>query len=193
MLWSVYVKNFCTLASSSGRSIVEGVERIMFMAHNTTNSNFSLRTGFTGKLLYDDFVNPQWTPCLSRAGSREAKVRQARRVFSMSINKNKLIESITSRGGFTIVPNEIWSLPITHKAKLVYVFILMQAQKWEPSIRSIGSGVNYGNDAVLQAIKELQRVKMIEIMPRGPGLRNEYYLTPIEEWNFTEVYGNVEQ
>lgn len=111
----------------------------------------------------------------------------------MSINKNKLIESITSRGDFTIVPNELWSLNITHKAKIVYVFILMQSQKWEPSIRCIAAGVNYGNDAVLQAIKELQRVKMIEIMPRGPGLRNEYFLTSIKEWDFSEVYGNVEQ
>ena len=102
----------------------------------------------------------------------------------MSVNKQKIQRDIQGRSGYTKVPNKIWGLKISQKSKIIYVYLISQAESWEPSIRDIALGTGYNSDSVMRAIKELTRCNMVSTVSRGSGLRNEYIFNDLKEWNF---------
>lgn len=100
----------------------------------------------------------------------------------MSVNKSKLSRSIQSRGQYFIGPNEIWSLPLSTKAKITYIFLISQSDSWNPGTREIADAIGMGRDSVTEALAELQEVNMISIIDNGQGMRKTYMVNGIEEW-----------
>jgi hypothetical protein len=109
-------------------------------------------------------------------------------LFDVSVNKNKFTNSIMNRGAWTPVPNEIWEKPITHKAIVVFLYLLSQAEDWQPSIKCIAKGCDCNRKTVMFALEELVAAKMVTITVQGLGLRNEYMLHSVKDWNFDEFY-----
>lgn len=105
----------------------------------------------------------------------------------MSINKSKLTKSIQDRGGYFTGPNEIWTLPISSKAKIVYLYLISQSDTWNPGSREIAAGTSIGRDSVREALKELEFNKMITISEGPHGLRNVYDIAGLKEWDFTST------
>ena len=101
----------------------------------------------------------------------------------MSINKSDLTKSITNRGGFSMVPNDIWTQTISNHAKIVYMYLLAQSEKWNPGSREIATGTSIGRDSVRNALKELEAAKMITISEGPRGLRDIYQFNPLEDWS----------
>lgn len=104
----------------------------------------------------------------------------------MSVNKSKLSRSIQNRGQYFIGPNEIWSLPISSKAKLTYIYLISQSDSWNPGIRVISDAIGIGREGVADALSELEQKKMIEIVDNGTGMRKTYMVNGIEEWILEE-------
>lgn len=101
----------------------------------------------------------------------------------MSINKSALTKSIQDRGNYTTLPNDIWSTPISTKAKIVYIYLLSNREKWAPGTREIASATAIGRDSVKAAIQELEAHSMILVdRPEQAGLRITYVFTAIENW-----------
>jgi len=100
----------------------------------------------------------------------------------MSVNKSKLSRSIQSRGQYFIGPNEIWSLPLSTKAKITYIFLISQSDSWNPGTREIADAIGMGRDSVTEALAELQNRNMISIIDNGHGMRKTYMVNGIEEW-----------
>lgn len=102
----------------------------------------------------------------------------------MSVNKNELNKSISSRGQFSLIPNEIWTLPISMKAKIAYMYLLSQSESWNPGVRGIAEGTSMSVPTVRTALKELEDCHMITVSESAQGLRNIYVFNSIESWNF---------
>jgi hypothetical protein len=111
----------------------------------------------------------------------------------MSVNKSDLTKSIQSRGQYSIVPNEIWNLPLSKHAKIVYIFIISQADTWNPGTRQIAEGTCSSLTTVCNALKELQDHYMLIIDVAPTGLRNVYRITGLSDWCFDTVTGDTTQ
>jgi len=101
----------------------------------------------------------------------------------MSVNKNKLVKSIQTRGGYSIYPNEIWELPISFKAKTMFLYLLGQSDSWNPGMRAISDILGMGRDSITLALQELADSNMLEISKAGQGMRQVYHINGMEEWN----------
>lgn len=104
----------------------------------------------------------------------------------MSVNKSKLTKSIQERGNYSIIPNELWKLPLSVKAKTTYCFLISQSDSWNPGTREIASGTSTSLPTVRKALTELERVKMIVINEGPHGFRNLYEITGTNEWDFSD-------
>jgi hypothetical protein len=105
----------------------------------------------------------------------------------MSVNKTRLSNSILKRGNYAPVPNELWSLKLSIRAKTAYCYLVAQSEDWRPGLRSIAEGISASVNTARAAIKELEDANMIEVEHSPNGLRNIYSFTGIDEWNLKTV------
>ena len=101
----------------------------------------------------------------------------------MSVNKSKLAKSIMDRGQWSPQPNELWSMPISVKAKSAYCYLLAQQDNWNPGLKGIATGISMSINSARAAIKELEDANMISVEQSPNGLRNVYTFTGVDEWN----------
>ncbi len=99
----------------------------------------------------------------------------------MSLCKNQLTESISKRGNFSIIPNEYWELNISMKAKLVYGYIIAQAESWNPSLRAMSKKLNISVNTIRSAVTELEDANMLKVSCIA-GVCNQYILTGVDTW-----------
>ena len=102
----------------------------------------------------------------------------------MSVNKSELTRSISQRGHFSIIPNEIWTLELSMKAKIVFLYLLSQSDTWNPGLRGIAEGTSISVPTARLALKELEDANMITVSESIQGLRNVYCFTSMECWKF---------
>lgn len=100
----------------------------------------------------------------------------------MSVNKSKLVKSIQDRGNYSTVPNELWELSVSVKAKTAYCYLLAQSDRWNPGVREIADGISMSKNSAREAIRELEAAGMIEVDEGPHGLRNVYSFTAICDW-----------
>ena len=101
----------------------------------------------------------------------------------MSINKSKLTKSIQDRGNYTPIPNDIWSCPISCKAKIIYVYLLSNSDKWNPGIREIANSTGVSTDTVSKSLIELENACMLQIIkPEYRGMRTQYIFSSVLDW-----------
>ena len=101
----------------------------------------------------------------------------------MSINKSKLQKSIQRRANFTQVPNDIWAQPISAKAKIVFVYLLTNSEKWSPGHREIAAATGVRKQSLPGFFKELEDQSLLTIhKATQSGMRDEYEFTDIEDW-----------
>lgn len=103
--------------------------------------------------------------------------------YFMSVNKSKLAKSIMDRGQWSPQPNELWSMPISVKAKSAYCYLLAQSDTWNPGLKGIATGISMSVNSARAAIKELEDANMITVEQSPNGLRNIYTFTGVNEWN----------
>lgn len=101
----------------------------------------------------------------------------------MSVNKNQVHKSITSRGNFSIVPNEIWTKSISLKSKAVYIYLLGQSEKWNSGVREIAAALSISIPTARDALKELELNSYITIELSAQGLRNVYSFNDPSDWS----------
>ena len=99
----------------------------------------------------------------------------------MSLCKNQLTKSLSNRGNFSIIPNEYWELDISLKAKVVYGYIIAQAEFWNPSLRAMSKKLNISVNTIRSAIEELRSANMLQISSEA-GACNQYILTSVDVW-----------
>ncbi len=105
----------------------------------------------------------------------------------MSVNKSQLTKSIQDRGQYATVPNELWTLPLSIKAKTAFCFLIAQSEKWNPGLRGIAAGISMSVSTAKRAIEELESANMIQVESSPNGLRNVYTFTSINDWTVPSV------
>jgi hypothetical protein len=105
--------------------------------------------------------------------------------FFMSANKKVLAKEIRKKKrNFTIVPNELWEADVSAAAKIVWVYLLSNADNFDPSTRLIAKRVGLTRKALERVMRELQDAGMIRHKAGARGDRNQhlYVLESMLRW-----------
>ena len=107
----------------------------------------------------------------------------------MSKNRNKIVEHARNSGnGFTPVPNELWKMPISNNAKLVFTYLISCFEDFDPGYDKIQENCALGKDSIRSAIDEMVQRNMIAKHSGDRGMRNTYSFIEVDSWN-----GNLHQ
>ena len=102
-------------------------------------------------------------------------------------------KSILKKGDkipFTQISNDVlYSDKLSFKAKGLYAYMLAKPDNWNFSAKRISKEVKDGRDSILSALKELQKIGLIQYIKHSSG-RSEYTIysniqleTPLEQPN----------
>ena len=105
------------------------------------------------------------------------------------LNKHTIvIDEPALRGGFTIVPNVLFSCRrLSHGARLTYVLLLKYA--WQegscfPGVERLAEELEVERKSVMRYTRQLQRLGLITIERRGRGKTNVYHINKLSEAPF---------
>lgn len=106
----------------------------------------------------------------------------------MSLGKNKVNAALQARGGFSIVPNELWRMDIPYAAKTIWAYLLSQHPDWVCSRNNIARNLKLGRKGVTEMLKLLSDREMISIKV---GKKSTWHIEmlPPESWKVEEVKG----
>lgn len=101
----------------------------------------------------------------------------------MSMNKKSVCEEIIDIKNYTTVPNLVWDLNISGKAKIVWIYLLSNASHFDPSNRFISEKTGLCRLSVQNALNELSVNGLIDIIPAiKRGKRTRYRMRGPSEW-----------
>lgn len=104
----------------------------------------------------------------------------------MSLSKNKVNQALQSRGGFSIVPNELWRLDIPYPAKTIWAYLVSQHPNWVCSRNNIARNLKLGRKSVTDMLKLLSDHKMIEVKVGKKGTWH-IDMSPPDLWVVPEI------
>lgn len=99
----------------------------------------------------------------------------------MSINKKRYHDSMTGRGQFAIVPNELWNLQLDVYCKSLWAYLISMPSNWDSSRNNIARNLGISKDKTSETLKILEGHNMLRIEVAGDGAWNIDILPP-EEW-----------
>lgn len=103
----------------------------------------------------------------------------------MSKNRDEVIkQSISHIEGYTVVPNLLWSMPVSNNAKLIYCYLISRSENFNPGYKVMRIDCGLGNNSIQSAIHELCMYGMISLS-QSNGSRNFYVLSDLDEWQNT--------
>ena len=105
----------------------------------------------------------------------------ARNLKKKSNNKSKFNETITARGSYTVVPNELWAWPISSNAVRVFGFLLAQSESWMSSYDDLAESMKISRRQVMHAIKQLEAYSILHV-EKEEGWHNCYHFVDQDKW-----------
>lgn len=104
----------------------------------------------------------------------------------MSLNKNRVTNALQGRGGFSIVPNELWRLDVPTMAKTIWAYLLSQPPEWDCSRNNIARNLQIGRQTVTDLLQVLSERNMLKVEEGGRGSWKIEMLPPAE-WKVAEI------
>ena len=99
-------------------------------------------------------------------------------------------QEIFQRGRYSIVPNELWKLPISDQAKILWGYIHSQSVKYNPRYTQIIEETGINRKHIRRRLDELVEHNMLDIFS-GKNGSNEYVLKPMSEWKSSTHLGTT--
>lgn len=99
----------------------------------------------------------------------------------MSVNKKRINDYITARGGFTMVPNELWELNINTTAKAIWCYIFSRKASWQSSQNNVARNLKLHANTVAKHVPKLVELNMLKIT-KGTNNAFDYEIIPPNEW-----------
>jgi len=100
----------------------------------------------------------------------------------MSVNKKRINDRMTERGGFAMIPNEIWEIrDLDHTAKVIWCYIFSRAHTWQSSNANIARNLKLSTNTVALYVPKLVELNMI-IVEKGANNANNFEIVPPELW-----------
>lgn len=101
----------------------------------------------------------------------------------MSMNKKSVCREIQEIKNYTMVPNAIWDLDISGKAKTVWIYLLSNSATFDPSSRLISEKTGLCRLSVQNALAELSASCLVDIIPASKrGRRTRYRMRGPSDW-----------
>ena len=103
----------------------------------------------------------------------------------MSLNKSRVTNALQGRGGFSIVPNELWRLDIPTMAKTIWAYLLSQHPEWDCSRNNIARNLGIGRQTVTDLLNLLSGLGMVKVDSSQKSWAIE--MVPPSEWKVSEI------
>lgn len=101
----------------------------------------------------------------------------------MSMNKNSVCREVQEIKNYTMIPNSIWDLDISGKARIVWIYLQSNAPQFDPSSRMIAKKTDLCRLSVQNALSELSAGGLIDIIPaKKRGVRTRYRMRGPADW-----------
>lgn len=108
----------------------------------------------------------------------------------MGTNKTDFQDEIMGRGGFSLVPNEIWLRnDLDFYSKGVWCYLLSEGPNWDSSRNNVARNLNLDKDAVTKHISILVEKGMLSVTTKT-NRAQEYTIQPPSKWRVTDVDGH---
>lgn len=109
----------------------------------------------------------------------------------MAVDKNQYNNSITARGSFAMVPNELWERDdLDHTAKVIWCYILSRDPKWDSSRNNVARNLGMDGKTVTKYLKQLVQVNLLQVR-KGANNSWDFEIIPPAQWGPTDLTGGV--
>lgn len=99
----------------------------------------------------------------------------------MSINKSRYNDYMQQRGGYAVVPNEIWETDLDPATKVIWCYLLSRTPTWDSSRNNLAANLGYHRNTVSSCVAELESRNMLRITSPGRQ-RWDFEILPPSEW-----------